>query len=127
MYWIILVLPLHYRGIGRTERREKALEMLEQLDLKALAYKHPNALSGGQQQRVAIARALIMQPSVLLADEPTGALDSKNGGFIIDLILDLHRSQCLTFIMVTHDQSLAKHVQRVVYMADGEVDRVVHQ
>ena len=114
-------LPLFYQGAARDERRAAALELLHQLDIADLAKQKPNTLSGGQQQRVAIARALITAPKVLLADEPTGALDSTTGRFMIDLILDLQRQRELTLVLVTHDEQLAQRLEQVVYMVDGEI------
>lgn len=114
-------LPLVYQDIDRAQRRDKSRELLARLELSELGHKYPNQLSGGQQQRVALARALIASPTILFADEPTGALDSKTGQFILDLILELQRSESLTVIMVTHDQSLAQQMGHSINLADGKV------
>jgi len=113
-------LPLIYAGVHRQERIERAKEALEKVQLADRMYHRPNELSGGQRQRVAVARALVNDPSIILADEPTGNLDSKTGNDIMDLIGDLHR-QGNTIILVTHEQDIAARAQRVIHMLDGKI------
>jgi ABC-type lipoprotein export system ATPase subunit len=114
-------LPLLYTaGVSARERRERAAEMLEQVGLGDRLDHHPNQLSGGQQQRVAIARSLVNRPSILLADEPTGNLDSKTGVEIIDLFRKLHEAG-ITVILVTHDQAVGRNADRTLVLRDGEI------
>lgn len=113
-------LPLIYSGISRAERRESALDMLDSLGMKSRAGHRPSELSGGQQQRVAIARALVSKPSLLLADEPTGALDSKTGKEVLELMLELNK-RGNTIVLITHDPGIAEHASRVVAIRDGEL------
>jgi len=115
-------LPMLYAGVGKKERRARALELLEKVGISEKANVLPAALSGGQRQRVAIARALANRPSVLLADEPTGALDSHTGHEILELFQELHR-QGNTVVIVTHDLSIAALAQRQVELHDGLVGR----
>jgi putative ABC transport system ATP-binding protein len=115
-------LPMLYAGVGKKERRARALELLENVGISEKANVLPAALSGGQRQRVAIARALANRPSVLLADEPTGALDSHTGHEILELFQELHR-QGNTVVIVTHDLSIAALAQRQVELHDGLVRR----
>lgn len=116
-----VMLPLVYRGLSMKARRAKAEEALAKVGLQERMHHRPNELSGGQQQRVAIARALANDPAILLADEPTGALDSKTGTEIIRLFQSLHRDFGQTVIYVTHDPFIARHTQRVIRMSDGLV------
>jgi putative ABC transport system ATP-binding protein len=111
-------LPMLYAGVGRRERRQRAQELLERVGIPEKAKVLPAALSGGQRQRVAVARALANRPALLLADEPTGALDSKTGHEVLELFADLHR-QGNTIIIVTHDLSIAAMAQRQVEIHDG--------
>jgi len=111
-------LPMLYAGVGKKERRERALQLLEKVGIPEKAKTLPGALSGGQRQRVAIARALANRPSLLLADEPTGALDSKTGHEVLELFTELHR-QGHTIMIVTHDLSIAALAQRQVEIHDG--------
>ncbi|MBI5701037.1 ABC transporter ATP-binding protein [Candidatus Saganbacteria bacterium] len=113
-------LPLIYAGVGFDERRKKALDLLQIVGLKDRAEHKPTELSGGQSQRVAIARALINNPSIVLADEPTGNLDSKSGEEIIDLFSELN-GRGITLIIVTHDQEIADHSKRILRLKDGLV------
>jgi putative ABC transport system ATP-binding protein len=113
-------LPLVYSGLPRRERRERAEKALEAVGLGTRMHHRPNEMSGGQRQRVAIARALVNGPSILLADEPTGNLDSKTGEEILGLMDDLHR-RGNTIILVTHEDELAQHASRVVRLRDGKI------
>jgi putative ABC transport system ATP-binding protein len=118
-----VMLPLIYDGTNPKERVERAEEALEIVGLKERMHHHPNQLSGGQQQRVAIARALVNQPSILLADEPTGNLDSKTGAEIIAIFQRLHRERHQTIVYVTHDSFTARHTERIIHIADGQVQK----
>lgn len=113
-------LPLIYRGLSPRERREKAKMLLEKVGLGDRIDYRPTQLSGGQQQRVAIARALAVEPVLLLADEPTGNLDSKSSHEIMDLISELH-SQGLTIVLVTHEHDIASYAREIVRMSDGKI------
>jgi putative ABC transport system ATP-binding protein len=113
-------LPLTYRGMKAAERKGKVGEALEKVGMAHRARHLPSQLSGGQQQRVAVARALVGDPLILLADEPTGNLDSKNGEAVMSLLQDLHR-QGATICMVTHDQRFARHADRTIHLFDGQV------
>jgi putative ABC transport system ATP-binding protein len=112
-------LPLVYAGGNR--RRERAIEALEQVGLGNRLYHHPNELSGGQQQRVAIARALVNSPSILLADEPTGNLDSKSGAEIMCIFQQLNTERGITVVFVSHDPRIAAHTRRIVRLSDGQI------
>jgi len=111
-------LPLIYSGLSRSERRKKAMEILDQVGLSNKMRNMPNQLSGGEQQRVAIARALVTRPTILLADEPTGALDQKTGQQIMELFEELNK-EGKTIIMITHDTNIAKHAGKIVNILDG--------
>ena len=113
-------LPLIYAGVPPRERRRRAKAMLERVGLEDRRGHYPNQLSGGQCQRVAIARALVGNPSILLADEPTGALDQKTGAQVMELFRELN-DEGRTIIMITHDTKIAKHARRVVHIIDGEL------
>ncbi len=113
-------LPLLYGGASDWEQKERALESLDRVGLKDKAYNLPSQLSGGQQQRVSIARALAGSPSVILADEPTGALDSKTGRDVMNFLRQLH-SEGNTIVLITHDNSIAAQAQRVVRITDGRI------
>jgi putative ABC transport system ATP-binding protein len=113
-------LPLTYRGMKATERKERTTEALERVGMAHRAKHLPSQLSGGQQQRVAVARALVGSPSILLADEPTGNLDSKNGEAVMELLRELHRAGS-TICMVTHDTRFARHADRTINIFDGQV------
>jgi len=115
-------LPLTYRGMGKTERKNRVQEVLERVGMANRAKHLPSQLSGGQQQRVAVARALGGNPLILLADEPTGNLDSKNGEAVIELLDDLHK-QGATICMVTHDPRYAEHADRIVHLFDGRLEK----
>jgi len=115
-------LPLIYAGVPSQERLERARETLRSVDLEQRMHHKPNELSGGQRQRVAIARALVNRPSILLADEPTGALDSATGQEIMALFARLHENGN-TIVLVTHEQDIAMHAHRIVHIRDGKVER----
>ena len=113
-------LPLTYRGMRAAERRQRAEAALERVGMAHRARHLPSQLSGGQQQRVAVARALVGEPSILLADEPTGNLDSRNGEAVMELLRDLHRAGS-TICMVTHDNRFSRHAERTIHLFDGRV------
>ncbi|MGN0686657.1 MAG: ABC transporter ATP-binding protein [Oscillospiraceae bacterium] len=113
-------LPLMYRGEGRKQRSEKAMQALEVVGLADRAAHRPSELSGGQQQRAAIARAIAADPAIILADEPCGNLDSKNGREVMQILSDLNRSG-KTIVMITHDEQAAKKAQRLIRIADGRI------
>jgi putative ABC transport system ATP-binding protein len=113
-------LPLTYRSMAFAERKEKVENALERVGMAHRAKHYPAQLSGGQQQRVAVARALVGDPLILLADEPTGNLDSKNGDAVMDLLRDLHRNGA-TICMVTHDPRYSEHAERTVHLFDGKI------
>ena len=115
-------LPLFYQGVSRKKRHAMALEYLERLGLLDWADHYPNELSGGQRQRVAIARALITQPKVILADEPTGALDSKTSVEVMQLLKDLNQTEKITEIIVTHDPVVAEQTNRMIRIKDGIIE-----
>ena len=114
-------LPLLYAGVGREERRERAMASLERVGLKEKWKNMPNQLSGGQQQRVSIARALAGDPSLILADEPTGALDSRTSREVLDFLKQLNE-EGNTIVMITHDNSIAVEAKRVVRIHDGKIN-----
>ncbi|MEN5090808.1 ABC transporter ATP-binding protein [Pseudomonas protegens] len=119
-----VALPLSYRGVARRESLERALHMLDQVGLGQRAHHRPADLSGGQRQRVAIARALVGEPSVILADEPTGNLDSHTAQEIMDLLLSLNRERQVTLIIVTHDPGIAQRLERQIRVTNGVVQEV---
>lgn len=114
-------LPLHYRGWKEQDIKPRALAMLEKVGLAHLANQRPNQLSGGQQQRVAIARALVGEPKMILADEPTGALDRSTGKMIMDLFIELNEKEHVTTILITHDPGIAAQCVRSVHLVDGKI------
>ena len=118
-----VTLPLIYAGIGKTERVEKAKKTLEEVGLGDRMDHRPNELSGGKGQRVAVARALVNTPSIILADEPTGNLDSKTSVDIMKLFGDIH-SNGNTIILVTHEEAISRYAHRIIRLLDGEVDRI---
>jgi putative ABC transport system ATP-binding protein len=117
-------LPLIYAGVGRTERRERARQALIRVGLGDRMEHKPNELSGGQRQRVAIARALVTKPSIILADEPTGNLDTATGNEILAMFDSLHDSG-QTLVLVTHEDHVAEHAQRTIHLLDGQIERDV--
>jgi putative ABC transport system ATP-binding protein len=118
--WRNVELPLGYAGVPASERKRRAMAALEQVGLSDRADHRPGELSGGQQQRVAVARALVTNPSLILADEPTGNLDSVSSGDMLDLLADLH-GQGRTIVLITHDAEVASSAQRVVHVRDGHI------
>ena len=116
-----VALPLAYAGVSRREARRQAHARLEQIGLGQFAGRLPNQLSGGQQQRVAIARALVMEPALVLADEPTGNLDTQTSSEIIDIFVQLNREQGMTVLLVTHEADIAARADRLVRLKDGLV------
>jgi putative ABC transport system ATP-binding protein len=114
-------LPLIYRGVGREDRRQRARHALESVGLGPRTNHRPDELSGGQQQRVAIARAIVSQPRILIADEPTGALDTVTSAGILDLLFELNRTLRLTVVLVTHDQSISERSPRLCIFRDGRL------
>lgn len=113
-------LPLIYQGLSGSERKKRVKEALQSVGLLDRAHHKPNELSGGQQQRVAIARALVTNPPILLADEPTGALDTKTGKEVLDIMKELHQKGN-TIVLITHDNSIAAQARRMVRIQDGEI------
>lgn len=115
-------LPLFYQGVGRHKRHQLAMDELEKMGLTDWAEHYPNEMSGGQRQRVAIARALVTRPQIILADEPTGALDSKTGVEVMELLKRLNREEKITMIIVTHDPSVAAQTNRIIRIKDGVIE-----
>ena len=117
-------LPLYYQGMSRHKRRELAMEYLEKMGLTDWAGHFPNEMSGGQKQRVAIARALITSPSIILADEPTGALDSKTSVEVMNLLTRLNKEDGMTIIVVTHESGVANQADKIIHIKDGVIGNV---
>ncbi|MGN0343071.1 MAG: ABC transporter ATP-binding protein [Roseburia sp.] len=113
--------PMMYAGLPRKARRERAMELLEMVGMTERASHKPNELSGGQNQRVAIARAMVNDPAIILADEPTGALDSKTGHMVMDIFHHLHKEKHKTIVLITHSPELAKETERIVTIKDGMI------
>ena len=124
-----VALPLFYMGVGKRKREEKARELLNLVEMSDRCDHMPNELSGGQKQRVAIARSLANDPSIILADEPTGSLDSKTGGLVMEIFHKINREHGKTVILITHNESLAKQTDRIVTICDGEIvsDKVLRR
>ncbi|MDY7076521.1 MAG: ATP-binding cassette domain-containing protein, partial [Chloroflexota bacterium] len=114
-------LPLIYAGVSRSERHERARAALEAVGLADRMTHAPTELSGGQQQRVAVARALINNPSIILADEPTGNLDSKSGAEVMAILQWMNRYRGITVVLVTHDQNIAQHTDKIIHLYDGRI------
>jgi putative ABC transport system ATP-binding protein len=121
-----VTLPTIFQNVSEVERLERAEGLLRMVDLGDRMHHKPNELSGGQQQRVAIARSLVNDPDIILADEPTGNLDSKSGQQVMDFLSNLHIKEGKTIILVTHDLELVRYAQKVVYLKDGEVLKIKH-
>jgi len=116
-----VTLPLYYAGVGRDEREARATELIERVGLGHRMNHRPAQLSGGEKQRVAIARSVAAQPRLLLADEPTGALDTKTGNEVMDLLLEMHSARSFTLIIVTHDPEVAEFCHREIFLRDGKI------
>ena len=117
-------LPLFYQGVSRHKRHQMAMEYIERLGLKEWAGHYPNEMSGGQKQRVAIARALITKPDIILADEPTGALDSKTSVEIMELLKELNERDKMTIIVVTHESGVANYTNKIIHIKDGVIGEI---
>ena len=122
--WRNVELPLCYSGVGRSERKERAMQVLERVGLGDRVDHRPGELSGGQQQRVAVARALVTDPALILADEPTGNLDSHSSADVLQLFAELHE-QGRTIVIITHEREVAESAQRAVRILDGQIDSAV--
>lgn len=119
--WYNVGLPLHYRNMSMNQIKDKSFHYLEKVGLVNLANRYPSEISGGQQQRVAIARALIVEPDIILADEPTGALDTINSKKVMDLFSQLHSEQETAIMIITHDQNIASLAKRQILINDGKL------
>lgn len=120
--WENVALPLYYQGVSRKEREQRAVEMLANVGLADWSHHMPNELSGGQKQRVAIARALISNPKLILADEPTGALDSTTSEQVMDMLIKVNQDMGITVVIVTHEREIAEMTNRLIYLKDGLIE-----
>ncbi len=118
------MLPLEFQEVATSVAQQRGLYLLEMVGLTDRVHHLPSQLSGGQRQRVAIARSLAVDPDIILADEPTGNLDSKTGKYILDFLDELHTNEGKTVIVVTHDLNIVKYTEKVVYLKDGEIEKV---
>lgn len=116
-----VALPLIFSGIGSAKRKKLAQKALEDVGLSRRIHHRPNELSGGEKQRVCIARALVTNPSIILADEPTGNLDTKTGDNIVKILSELNRERGITLLIITHNLDIARHADRIIFMADGRI------
>ena len=114
-------LPMFYNGVPKKERRERAMQLLSMVGMEERMDHYPNELSGGQKQRVAIARSLCNSPSIILADEPTGALDTKTGDMVMDIFLKINREEHKTIVLITHNPELARKTDRIITISDGRI------
>jgi putative ABC transport system ATP-binding protein len=119
-----VALPLYYKGVNRRKRNQIALEYLDKLGLKEWAHHMPNELSGGQRQRVAVARALISKPKIILADEPTGALDTQTSYEVMEMLKDIN-DEGITVIIVTHEHDIAALTRKIIHMKDGVIEEII--
>ena len=120
-----VALPLYYQNVKRKKRNAIAMEYLDRMGLKEWSHHLPNELSGGQKQRIAIARALIAKPKVILADEPTGALDSVTSQEVMDILTDINKNENITMLIVTHELDIAKRTQKTIRITDGMITEIV--
>ncbi len=120
-----VALPLYYQNVKRKKRNSMAMEYLDRMGLREWAHHLPNELSGGQKQRVAIARALIAKPKVILADEPTGALDSVTSQEVMDILTDINKNENITMLIVTHEHDIARRTQKTIRITDGLITEIV--
>jgi len=120
--WENVALPLYYQGVPRKERERRAVEMLASVGLEEWSHHMPNEMSGGQKQRVAIARAMISKPKLILADEPTGALDSGTSEQVMDLLTTVNKKNGITVVIVTHEREIAEMTDRLIFLRDGLIE-----
>lgn len=116
-----VMLPMIFQGVSEQERKKKAAELLESVNLKERMGHRPSEMSGGEQQRIAIARSLVNDPEILIADEPTGNLDSTNGKMVMEILAKLHREQKKTIVVVTHDPNIAHYSHNIIHIQDGKI------